>query len=75
MWSNLYIVYYSVQAIRTFIDVEDNSEPDAQDDMLITKRLWLFDTSVISGVTFLPSTENTSPFILYKKSWQHSHYS
>ena len=42
MWSNLYIVYYGVQAIRTFVDVEDNSEPKAQDDMLITKRLRLF---------------------------------
>ena len=42
MGSNLYIAYYGVQTIRTFIDVEDNSEPKAQDDVLITKRLQLF---------------------------------
>jgi len=75
MWSNLYIVYYGVQAIRTFLDVEDNSEPKAQDDMLITKRLRLFRYQCNLGGSFLVFVENASPFILYRKSWQHSRYS
>jgi len=75
MWSNLYIVYYGVQAIRTFVDVEDSSEPKAQDDMLITKRLRLFRYQCNLGGYFLAFIENASPFILYRKSWQHSHYS
>jgi len=75
MWSNLYIVYYSVQAIRTFVNVEDNSEPKAQDDVLITKRLWLFQYQCNLQGSFLAFVENASPFILYRKSWQHSCYS
>ena len=54
MGSNLYIAYYGVQTIRTFVDVEDNSEPKAQDDVLITKRLWLFRYQCNLRVPFLP---------------------